>query len=445
MTSSLTHNVTSADNPKVFMDIRIGGEEAGRLVFELFKDVVPRTAENFRVLCTGEKGISKRSKRPLHFKNTIFHRVIKGFMAQGGDFERADGTGGESIYGPRFEDENFKRKHVGPGVLSMANCGPATNGSQFFITFKTTPHLDGKHVVFGKMVAGHVLLRDIEAVPCGRKDKPRKEIWVYNSGEIGKNEKEEDYKESSGAKGEVTEEKKDAQEDTLSEELKVNNEEEDKKEKELEEKLKSGGLSAAQTKLFELRLKMNKARRANKREAQEEHKRLNNNKTGGDKRGDYMRKKEDWERKLKEKGGSVDQPWMHEAAESVKYREKKEKNKPKASFGWEVFNQDAQYRAIKKRLKDVHNIADNSERDANSIEYFIDQHTPSEAQIDHMVGELERTAERRSKFSRRRKHNEHADIDYINDRNEVFNKKIKRAYDKYTAEIRGNLERGTAL
>ena len=152
----------AAANPVVCFDITIGGQPAGRIEMTLRADVVPRTAENFRALCTGEKGSNKAGK-PLHYRGSTFHRVIQGFMAQGGDFTKNNGTGGESIYGGEFEDENFTLKHSGAGTLSMANAGANMNGSQFFITTAHTPHLDGKHVVFGNVTAGLEVLQTIEA------------------------------------------------------------------------------------------------------------------------------------------------------------------------------------------------------------------------------------------------------------------------------------------
>ena len=144
-------------NPTVFFDVTINGQAVPRITIELFADACPKTAENFRALCTGENGVGKSGK-PLHYKGSKFHRVISDFMAQGGDFTAGNGTGGESIYGTKFPDENFSLKHLGAGDLSMANSGPDSNGSQFFMTFIPCKWLDGKHVVFGKVIEGMQVL-----------------------------------------------------------------------------------------------------------------------------------------------------------------------------------------------------------------------------------------------------------------------------------------------
>jgi cyclophilin family peptidyl-prolyl cis-trans isomerase len=153
------------------------------IVMQLYQDITPKTAENFRALCTGEKGVGDMGK-PLHYKGSTFHRIIKDFMIQGGDFTYGNGTGGESIYGVQFEDENFIMKHTMGGQLSMANSGPGTNGSQFFITSKDTPHLDDKHVVFGHVVEGMDIIRKIEALSCGANDKPDVDVVVEDCGEM---------------------------------------------------------------------------------------------------------------------------------------------------------------------------------------------------------------------------------------------------------------------
>eukprot|EP00126_Sphaerothecum_destruens_P015766 Sdes_comp9809_c0_seq1m1341 len=171
-------------NPRVFFDISVGGTPQGRIVMELYKNTCPKTVENFRALCTGEKGTDPNGVK-LHYKGSIFHRVIPSFMLQGGDFTRANGTGGVSIYGEKFDDEDLTtHKHSTEGILSMANAGPNTNGSQFFITTVPTPHLDGKHCVFGRVLKGMGLVHTIENMPTGESDKPVQDVVIQDCGEL---------------------------------------------------------------------------------------------------------------------------------------------------------------------------------------------------------------------------------------------------------------------
>ncbi|EIM91060.1 uncharacterized protein STEHIDRAFT_118235 [Stereum hirsutum FP-91666 SS1] len=171
--------------PRVFFDFAVDGAPVGRVIFELYNDVVPKTAENFRALCTGEKGVSPLSDRPLYYKNSIIHRSIADFMIQGGDFTKRNGMGGESIYGGPFADEDLSIPLDAPGLLCMANKGPNTNGSQFFVTLRDCPHLNGKHVVFGKVIRGYdeVILK-VADVPVDGKDRPTVPVTISNCGEL---------------------------------------------------------------------------------------------------------------------------------------------------------------------------------------------------------------------------------------------------------------------
>merc|ERR1719183_1336507 len=173
-------------NVHVYLEVEISGVNIGRMIFKLYNDIVPKTVENFRSLCTGERGVGLTTKLPLHFKGAKFHRIIPGFMAQGGDFELGDGRGGESIYGGKFADEagGLALRHAKRGLLSMANAGKDTNGSQFFILFKQANHLNGKHCVFGELVEGQATLDAIEGVKTTSDDRPIAPITIARCGQL---------------------------------------------------------------------------------------------------------------------------------------------------------------------------------------------------------------------------------------------------------------------
>jgi len=225
---------TKNDRPRVFVDLTIGNIPLGRIVFELFTEIAPKTADNFRSLCTGEAGIGKTTEKPLHYKGCLFHRVVKNFMIQGGDFVNFNGTGGESIYGGTFDDEDFILKHDRPYLLSMANRGKNTNGSQFFVTTAPTPHLDGLHVVFGHVVSGKEVVKEIEDLDVDKKDRPLQDVRMVNCGELIKKTKKKREKSVSSSSGE----KSSSSSASESSESSSSSESESEKEKRRKKKLK---------------------------------------------------------------------------------------------------------------------------------------------------------------------------------------------------------------
>eukprot|EP00798_Chlamydomonas_sp_ICE-L_P013268 gene13268-19110_t len=528
------------DNPRCFFDIEIGGESAGRIVIELRADIVPKTAENFRQLCTGEAGVGKSGKK-LCYKGSIFHRIIPEFMCQGGDFTKFDGTGGESIYGPKFGDENFVLQHDQPGILSMANAGPGTNASQFFMCTVATPWLDNKHVVFGKVIEGMTVVKRME-VCGGRSGKVSRKVQVVDCGQLESKvqmllkmrlEREEMAQLKAGIKtldpdeasmqrlaemraklaasspagdsvtaldedlergamkkrtgpapissiaatlqrladiqkeapgdsnaGPSGGDRGGAEADETASAAAAADAPEDQEE---EEDMGGDGsvidplasMNPRQRKLYELRQKLHESRKANQRANEKEH-------GGPSKDSDQgpSAQRKWFEDKQKRKAEELerlglDETHAHriETAETAELGYNKREKKTPSTFGWDAFNQKTLFGAFEKRQDNVpFNKAEYEAakakdpdfyRGADSLSYGKAADLP-ESNVDRMVNELVGRDKKKTEFSRRRAHNDE-DVSYINDRNAHFNKKIERAFGKYTVETKANLERGTAL
>ena len=468
--------------PRVFLDIALGATPIGRITIELRNDVVPKTCENFRALCTGERGRSTISGRALTFKDSTFHRVIPNFMCQGGDFTRGDGTGGESVYGAKFKDENFALKHHGAGTLSMANAGPNTNGSQFFITTGETPWLDGKHVVFGSVVDGMDVVRRMEA-SGSKSGKTRETVRIVECGEIpreliGDDELTEAGREllareqaerklASKEARRVGEENPDqASARRLKESLATANEAAAKSTPSADAIVEqeaaiaaaadpTAGMSAKQRKLFELRLKLNEGRKKNQAAVVEEKKRV-------DAPEEYANAQK---RKIREAANKsrtdtlvkqgIDPKAFHltatmEQADRANKKGKKKHVVPTANAG--QFSSDRQYsnyernnanivvdmaayNAAKERTPDFYRGADSIHHNSNK---------PTQEAIDRLAEHVS-TVQRKKAEAHAKKTHAAKDIDGINIRNERFNKMLDKDYGKYAKEIKANLERGTAL
>jgi len=471
---------TMGKNPRVYLDVSIGNRAGGRVVFELFADVTPRTVENFRGLCTGEYGLGKTTKKKLCYEGCQFFRSVKNFMIQSGDFQFNNGDGGESIYGGTFNDEDFSRRHTQAGVLSMANKGRNSNGSQFFITLKRSVQLDNKHIAFGQVVDGMDVIRAIAQVPTDKDEKPRVPITIVGCGELG-------AKSVSGSDLHTA----------MSKEINKLHEEEapskvnaahagkailagkqggaalggeisgGKKEK-TEDKDEAGSAFAPprnerERRMMELRLKMNAGRAANNKEVVEEQKRDADPEyaaKAAKKRAFEDKKKEGGEEEDSKAGGKGrgrglpdNKNYMAETIEVAEQKDAKKKKGNPDAFGWDVFNQDSLLRAHDKRLREVKFDSEGYDRQKKQLEKegtdglhfggfgFV----PTEEAKDRLGEAMDKMAEKKKAFSRRRAYNDDEDRTYVNDRNRFFNKKIERAFGQYTEETRQNLERGTAL
>lgn len=449
---------------RAYLKLQAGSQPLGELPLILYDDTVPKTVDNFvhflKAASNGKQG----------YLQSAFHRIIKGFMAQGGDFLNGDGTGSTSLYGPTFCDENFLHSHDKSGVLSMANSGKDTNGSQFFITFRATPHLDNKHVVFGHVdlstEASREVLQALERVKTDRSDKPLVPITIR---ECGVDEEEDLSRAAPSNRGsddnEIVLEDEDEEDfHTAASEPNTTeggNEVELPEEEEEEEELPKTKAEALRQRMRKLKMKMNQARQLNKQEVLKEGERLGSVEGAAKARKrqmtqDKKTKEQEWKARNSKAlqiavASGLDGKYLVEQADaSLKKAQHKAEKAVASRFEINDYhNPEGMHRNYERNLKGISNAAGMLPEGSSTESIFDPTLSGSDKKREqegarNLANELKRRLEKQ-KSKRDRKEFEGEDVSYINERNKRFNQKISRNFDKSTAEIRQNLERGTAL
>ena len=472
-------------NQKVYLDIIAGTTALGRIEIELFYDITPKTAENFRGLCTGEYGTGKIHKKKLTYKGSRIHKIVENQYIQGGDIIYGNGKGGESIYGEFFKDENFKRRHACAGLLSMGNIGRNTNSSQFIITLRPCPQLDDKHVVFGQVINGMEVVREIGKIPTDANERPRVKILIFDCGDydtrrihlredvfketiqsiledrarkekvklLGPEEAEKYKKLKQKSAFDIEQEY--PEEDTIK---KKESEEDDREEEEEEDEIDEAEIKKSISNIknekdkedfmkqyYLLKSKITEAKNLNNKAVIEENTNVQDvDKARKLKRQEWLQEREKTKKKLIEQGVPENKLYTLESIHRNELQKEQAMKKAKnETFGWDVFNNEAYYRAHKKRLRDM---PFDKELYEEQMKNGIDMSKiDTEERKNLLKNDIEQQQEKRNKFSRRRNFYEDQNVDYINERNRKFNKKLERFFGKDCAEIKANLERGTAI
>ena len=480
---------------RVYFDFIAGTTSLGRIEIELFFDITPKTSENFRGLCTGEYGKALISKKKLNYKGTKIFKIFDNQYIIGGDIVYNNGKGGESIYGKFFKDENFTRRHSCAGLLSMNNFGRNTNNSQFIITLKPCPQLDDKHVVFGQIINGMDVLKEISKIPIDSFKRPKVNIVVFDCGDfdytrlhlredvfketidsiiekrknreiikiLGEKEIEEynqelekirkekknrkDYDDYSNPSEDDNEDnnnfigkkreselysESEEEENEISDNDNNNNDEENEFKKRL--KLFNSKISEA--------INLNEKEAIDENKTNQKYNDLNNENTTNK---NWKNKQEELKSKLKQQGIPENKTYiLNSINHSEKEKEKERKREKNISYGWDLFNKDTIYRSNKKRLK---NMPFNKELYDEQMKNGINNLNEicNEERKEMLKLDLLKQIEKRKKFTRRRRFIEEANVDYINERNKKFNEKLKRFFGKEASGIKLNLERGTSL